>query len=300
MPLEHFIADTAEDAARQIRARLGPDAVVVDIRQVPARWFGKKRIEVLARAPEPADDRPCRTSAPLAPPPATEGNRSGCSTSLLEALGLLPVYAAQLRERMAASGWAGDELRQARAALAAAWPVCPPAETGRLHVFVGPPGAGKTTALCQWLTREVMLRGRSARVWRLDGTTANTAELVSVHAELLGVPVERSWSGAAWTEDVGFVDVPGRFVPDVPGAETHLVLNGAYESAVLVRQARQFPGARDVIVTHLDEEARWGKLWNVALGTGFPIRYLSTGQNIPGDLVEATAERVLARLFPSN
>src|SRR3984957_21207815 len=55
MQPEQFIAASAADAAQQIRAKLGPDAVVVNIRQVPGRWFQQSRIEVLAHAAEPAN-----------------------------------------------------------------------------------------------------------------------------------------------------------------------------------------------------------------------------------------------------
>jgi len=51
-----FIAESATDAVAQIRARLGPDAVVVNVRQLPADGLAKlwksPRIEVLAYKPE--------------------------------------------------------------------------------------------------------------------------------------------------------------------------------------------------------------------------------------------------------
>src|SRR6185503_16502784 len=51
-----FVADSAEDAVAQIRAKLGPDAVVVNVRQVPADGLAKlwknPRIEVLAYKPD--------------------------------------------------------------------------------------------------------------------------------------------------------------------------------------------------------------------------------------------------------
>src|SRR5579862_4157436 len=53
MQPEQFIATTAADAVQQIRAKLGPDAVVVNVRQVPGHWFRKAHIEVLAHAAEP-------------------------------------------------------------------------------------------------------------------------------------------------------------------------------------------------------------------------------------------------------
>ena len=53
----------------------------------------------------------------------------------------------------------------------------------------------------------------------------------------------------------------------------------------------------DLILTHLDEEPRWGKIWNIVLGTNYPVRYLSAAQNVPGDFYHAAAERILARQF---
>ena len=80
----------------------------------------------------------------------------------------------------------------------------------------------------------------------------------------------------------------------------HLALNGAYDISVILAQVRAFAAlpVEDLILTHLDEESRWGKLWNLVLGTNHPIRYLSTGQNIPGDFCAASAEAILARQFP--
>jgi flagellar biosynthesis protein FlhF len=82
----------------------------------------------------------------------------------------------------------------------------------------------------------------------------------------------------------------------------HLVLNGAYDIHVLLAQARAFSvlPLEDLIISHLDEEPHWGKLWNLTLGSGLPIRHLSAGQNIPGEFWEASAERILARQFPRS
>ena len=66
----------------------------------------------------------------------------------------------------------------------------------------------------------------------------------------------------------------------------HLVLNAAYEVPLLVAQARAYAALpiEDLILTHLDEEARWGKIWNVVLGTNYPVRFLSAAQNVPGEI----------------
>src|SRR6267142_2042317 len=51
-----FVAESAADAVAQIRAKLGPDAVVVNVRQLPADGLAKlwksPRIEVLVYEPD--------------------------------------------------------------------------------------------------------------------------------------------------------------------------------------------------------------------------------------------------------
>ena len=79
----------------------------------------------------------------------------------------------------------------------------------------------------------------------------------------------------------------------------HLVLNAAYAVPLLLAQARAFDGlpVADLVLTHLDEETAWGKLWNLVLGTKYPLRLLSAGQNIPGRLLPARPELLAPPLF---
>ena len=81
--------------------------------------------------------------------------------------------------------------------------------TGRPHVFIGPAGSGKTTALCKWMTSAVLVNEHRVRVWRLDGDTANASELLTLHCELMGVPVDRFWTEPDERADLLFVDLPG-------------------------------------------------------------------------------------------
>ena len=91
-------------------------------------------------------------------------------------MGLLPNHAARLQELLTAihptaPSSLEEEWTQVSAALETFWKVAPPLHEGsasRPHVFVGPPGCGKTTALCKWLTLAVLTEERSARVWRVD------------------------------------------------------------------------------------------------------------------------------------
>jgi flagellar biosynthesis GTPase FlhF len=214
-------------------------------------------------------------------------------------------------------GSLAEELRLAREAMIALWPRLESTSTKpefQVHIFVGPPGVGKTTCLCKLLTQKVLFDGGKAQIWRLDGHVANVAESLSVYGEILGVPVERTRPAELRWEagESLFIDLPGVAAHDtkvlgdlksrlneLPAAEVHLVLNAAYEVNTLLAQIRAYAnlGISDLVLTHLDEEARWGKLWNLALGTNFSIRWLSSGQNIPGDFGPADPATFVSHVF---
>lgn len=361
MELVSFIAHSAVDAVAQIRARLGPSAVVVHIRPLPnrgvSRFWRKPQFEVLAGCPpEGAGHHLDATSdAPASPLPlesaggtavvteapsssvsaarvAEEVNRSDSAPGerlrwpvgkVLEQAGFTPLGVQRILDYLEQHGSSpeGQDLRQqlvlVREALCRLWRKPPPLSPTSLrpHVLVGPPGSGKTTCLCKWLAQIALVEGRPARVWRLDGATANTAESLEVYAQVLGIPIERSWQLQRDPDEqtVQFIDLPGtdwlrtdalqdlaRQIRGYPSPQIHLVLNGAYETPLLLRQVRAFGilPVEDLFLTHLDEETRWGKAWNLILGTNFPVRFLSAGQNIPGDFHVATPDRLLSRQFP--
>jgi flagellar biosynthesis protein FlhF len=334
MKVVPFIADNAAAALAQIHAQLGPDAVVLNVRQLPAPGFKRflqqgGRVEVLAGIADEPPAPPAKTAANVGPaytpfevpadpaePPAAPA-RAWHSIAWLESMGLLPQFADRLQNRlqtfhgptppiMPIAEWSA-----VRSILAELWRPARPVEMNdrRPHVFVGPPGSGKTTVLCKWLTYAVLTEERTARVWRLDGLSANTSEFLTIHAEMLGIEAQRFWSPPDRSADLLFVDLPGVEAMDshgltqlsaqlatLPAPHVHLVLNAAYETATLFEQIHAFAplNPEDVIFTHLDEERRRVKLWNFVLGTNCSLRFLSAGQKIPGEFLAADS----ALLFP--
>ena len=392
MLVHTFIVESATEAVGLIRNKLGPDAVVLNVRKIPAegvsKLWKKPKLEVLAAVmPKPGQDtiESVLNSSDLAVPvdrivpspvaldPLADLRREmseiraevlrhrdsgqgrepavadlGGFTELaaesgliepfatksvsypgdwqlgpiLEATGLQPRHVLRVVERLcqdygeAAPEALGEQLALASKILKGEWLVPPalsPSGTPETHVLIGPAGSGKTTALCKWLAQLVLVEGRSAAVFRLDGETANTGEFLSVHSEVLGVPVQRSltpdWRSAA---EMVFIDLPGishtdrssmnkllEQLKEMRPAQVHLVLNAAYESALLMAQIRGFAPLQpdDWMATHLDEEPRWGKLWNGIMGTNCPLSWMGIGHNIPGMFHRADPVRVLNRQF---
>jgi flagellar biosynthesis protein FlhF len=324
-----FLARDAAHAVQQVHARLGSDAVVLSVGQVPVSGFSRlwrrPQLEVLAGVPDATPLPAAKSIGPTGSIEPTDEGPAGLggawrSAGILHRLGLLPLYVDKVLDSVRAShgdippASLHDEFTLVRAALVGFWRPAPRAASGSpsIHVFIGPPGSGKTTVLCKWLAKSVLTEGRSAQAWRLDGRAANFAGLIDVYGEILGVPVQREWLTKQTPAgfDVGFVDLPGLEVQDaraveqlrarlntIVSAQVHLVLNAAYDVSVLLAQARAFSAlpVNDVIFTHLDEEKRTTKLWNVVLGTNFTILFLAGGQNIPGDFLSASTELLLPR-----
>jgi flagellar biosynthesis GTPase FlhF len=182
-----------------------------------------------------------------------------------------------------------------------------------VHVFIGVPGAGKSTVLCKMLAQTSLAESQPAAIYQLDTLVTNNSPQPAIFSEILGAQFERTPPARfEWSEQFIFIDLPGIALGDTRGLdalaqtiqtfgvpEIHLVLNAAYESAHLLEQVRFFSklAISDLIVTHLDEEPRWGKLWNLVFGTKYSVRFLSAGQNVPGEFFPATAEAVLKRQF---
>jgi flagellar biosynthesis protein FlhF len=233
-----FVVESADEAARLIREKLGADARVLSVRAVGESgwrgWLGKSRLEVIAQvpAPEPPADEPRDSattppadSAPLADSdpfarrngfahttPRTQPSqlrlpellrRSGFSDVLINRLATTPAWEGMAERPLHQSlVHVADELRRQAAARQAC--VLPDRTA-----FFGPAGVGRTTALCKWLATDVFRRKRSGRVVQVEFDRPNPAEQLAVFCEALGLSYEHyPISLAATTPGFIYLDLP--------------------------------------------------------------------------------------------
>jgi len=143
-----------------------------------------------------------------------------------------------------------------------------------------------------------------ARLIPMDGNGPGAVEL--------GVPefIDREMDGTYGHGGDWYMQGP--FASAVPelGYQSPLTPREVYRAGIAAVEAhcRAHFGERafsqlpitNIIMTHLDEEPKWGKLWNLVLGTNYSIGHLSAGQNIPGEFVSATASASVAFVSTSG
>ena len=192
----------------------------------------------------------------------------------------------------------------------------PDSPIGSRIAFLGTPGSGKTTSLCKWLTREVLINGKKVEVLRLDVDSPHFGDGLDAFCEAMGVPCHRDRGKPPMMDDgtLLLVDIPGCELKDYReniklrrrlddlGVDTRiLVLNAAYENSILnaiLRQAQSLEAQR-LIFTHADLLQSWGKLWPFAISRHHPpVLFMGTGPNIASDYNESFSSLLIENTLP--
>ncbi|MGE0615512.1 MAG: flagellar biosynthesis protein FlhF, partial [Bacteriovoracia bacterium] len=151
----------------------------------------------------------------------------------------------------------------------------------------------------------------------VDSYKIAAADQLSTYAKILNVPF-RSVADAeelrvALQEfnrfDVVLIDTTGRSQRDmehlnqmrdllaaVPNLRTALVLSSTTRDTELYDIGKRFSGFKPggLILSKLDEALVYGSIYNVSHRLKLPLMYFTTGQRVPEDIEEATAERLAA------
>ncbi|WP_416150933.1 flagellar biosynthesis protein FlhF [Salipaludibacillus sp. HK11] len=185
---------------------------------------------------------------------------------------------------------------------------------------VGPTGVGKTTTIAKIAAKAVLHDGKKVAFITTDTFRIAAIEQLKTYAKILDVPVEVAYSMQDFKEaldrlddyDFILVDSAGRnfrnplYVEQLNDIidfneqmETHLVLamTSKYRDMKKIIEQFQLIKINKFIFTKLDETDSIGAMVNVMLDFNIGGSYLATGQNVPDDLEEASAAKVIERLL---
>ncbi len=272
------------EAMRQVRAELGPDALILSSRRVA------DGVEITAALEPPA------------PPQADPVRQQALSWHAVP-----PAIAARLQAGPLAFALS-VALRFAPLKLVAgAAPL----------LLTGPPGAGKTLTCARLATRLVMA-GAKPMVITADGRRAGAIEQLAAFTRLLGLNLLVASQPATLARALArregaapvLIDTPGidAFDPAqrdemaalaaAAGAATALVLPAGLDPAEAadLAQAHTLAGAQMLVATRLDSARRLGGVL-AAAGAGLPLAEAGIGPGAADGLVPMTPELLADRLI---
>ena len=195
-----------------------------------------------------------------------------------------------------------------------------PGALSRVVAFVGPPGAGKTSALVKLAVQQGVGAQRSVQVLTADTYRIAAADELRSYAAILNIGCQVVETPAALsqallefhTKDLILLDTPGlcrsesealddiqKLLAAQPGIDVHLVLPASMRSADLGRASEQYRvlQPRKLLFTRMDETETLGAILSLSIRTGKPVSFLSRGQRIPEDIEEASREILLDGLL---
>lgn len=329
-----FTVKSTDEAVTVIREKLGPAARVLSVRALPSRglrrFFGAPRLEVVAQIeaaapPRVVSDEPALPAAPETP--AVTVSRLNPLPSSLGLTGLLRrsgITETALHRLQSGANWSEINALPLHRALAETSRLLLTQAEGRAArpplsraAFLGAAGVGRTTALCKWLSGDVVRRARLGHVVTVEFDRPNAPGPLPVFAEALGVPLAHFPCATRSPLINGFVycDLPAFSVrrPADNAAlaawleaeeitERVLVLNAAYDRASLreAYAAGRDLGATHLVFTHLDEVPQWGRLWDYLFDESIEPLFLSTGHSLTGECEEDVAGAIVRRTLPDD
>ncbi|MCM3759466.1 flagellar biosynthesis protein FlhF [Alkalihalobacillus oceani] len=182
--------------------------------------------------------------------------------------------------------------------------------------IVGPTGVGKTTTIAKLAAHLLLKKQKKVALITTDTYRIAAIEQIKTYAKILNIPLEVAYSIDDFSRAVSqfeqydyiLVDSAGRnfrnplYIEELAKvidfeqqAETFLVLSltAKYEDMNEIIHQFSLLQIEKVILTKQDETASLGALLNIPLEHGKGIAYITNGQNVPDDIMEATVPYVI-------
>ena len=354
MKLKSFFADSIEQAIGLARREMGPDAMLVHSQRSGSEACHLGAYEVVCAADPDSATEPSQPASPRtqSAPPIEKlvaevsdlrqqmerlcRSLTRCGTGMAGLASdpdLAAAFASLTETELDADlvyeivsrisnpftpGALGDQLRR----LIRVQPeLGRPQSQKQIAALVGPPGAGKTSALVKLAVQYGISARKRVQFLSLDTYRIAAAQELQSYAAILGTPCQVLETAAALASslaehsqaDLILIDTPGltrnemdedlaQAIAQSPDLDTHLVLPASMRTSDLKRTAEQYSVFKPdkLLFTRLDETQTFGPILSQSVRMELPVSFVANGQRIPEDLAAATEDLLLGLLLKTE
>jgi flagellar biosynthesis protein FlhF len=189
--------------------------------------------------------------------------------------------------------------------------------------LVGPTGVGKTTTVAKLAARHAILDRRAVALVTLDTYRVAAVDQIRTYAQMLDVPLEvvvspedvRPALDRHANKELIFIDTIGHGPNDemqlgqlrmllsaMAPDQVHLVLAAPTDRHTMLNALERFSRLKPthLLFTKLDEAVFHGAMVETAIRSGWPVSYVSYGQDVPEKIAPATVDELAAAICPEE
>jgi flagellar biosynthesis protein FlhF len=332
MRLKRIEAATVAEAMRRLREELGEQAVILHTKTLAGSGLDGlirgPRVEILGAVdepdtragtpalvlPAPPVEAPSAVAVPLPASAGEASRRADIAARLARFQAAVPTAPLATAGPVEAPSPASGPVRGRIGFAPSPWDRM--ADRARRIAFVGPTGAGKTTTLAKVAALAQLDHGRRVSLVTIDTYRIGAVPQLASYAEILGVPLHIAHTpeelaaalDASGDADLVYIDTTGRsplgsgvdglrpFLATAAPDDVCLVVSATTRPIDALRAAASYGrlSPNRLCVTKLDETDHHDTVPALAEGTGLPLTWLGTGQNVPDDLEQANPGRIAA------
>lgn len=183
-------------------------------------------------------------------------------------------------------------------------------------ILIGPTGVGKTTTIAKLAGRLALIEKKKVGLITIDTYRIGAVEQLKTYAEIMNIPFKvvitaKEMESAVESMkdcDVVLVDTTGRsskntmqlselraFLGKVKSDCINLVISSTTKNSDIeaILEGYSILNYNGIIITKLDETTTYGSILNILYKGKKPLRFLTTGQNVPDDIKFMSVEEVL-------